>query len=66
MPGSSLVEERSPTSAELPAAVLSRDAKTVERIAAIAALLEGPSGQSVREEMGKWVIQFLPVGRLVP
>ena len=68
MPGSSLVEERlhQETPAELPAAVLSQDAKAAERIATFEALLEGPSGQSVREQMGHWVVQFLPVERLVP
>ena len=68
MPGSSLVEEPlhqgAPT--ELPTAVLSQDAKAAERVAAFEALLEGPSGQSVREQMGHWVVQFLPVERLVP
>ncbi|HVO80755.1 MAG TPA: AarF/UbiB family protein [Terriglobales bacterium] len=28
--------------------------------------MDGPSGPSVREEMGKWVVQYLPVERLVP
>ena len=68
MPGSSLVEESSPqrTPTDLPVSALSQDAKTAERIAAIEALLEGPTGQSVREQMGRWVVQFLPAERLVP
>ncbi|MBZ5599396.1 MAG: hypothetical protein LAO03_21405 [Acidobacteriia bacterium] len=66
MADSSLAEEWLQTPAELPAAALSQDAKTAERIAAIAALLDGPSGQPLREEMGQWVVQFLPVERLVP
>jgi ubiquinone biosynthesis protein len=66
MPGSSPVAERLPRPAEIPTSVSSPGTPDAERIAAITALLDGPSGPTVREEMGKWVLQFLPVERLVP
>jgi ubiquinone biosynthesis protein len=39
---------------------------TAERVAAIEALLQGPTGQMFRQDIGKWVLQFLPAEALVP
>ncbi|HYL16451.1 MAG TPA: AarF/UbiB family protein [Terriglobales bacterium] len=55
---------RQPTTAGLLSVLLCKD--TAERIAAIEALLQGPTGQTFRQEIGKWVLQFLPAEALVP
>ena len=46
--------------------VLSRERPATERIGAMQVLLDGPSGELVRAQMGNWVVQFLPVDDLVP
>jgi len=68
MPGSSLLEGylQGLAPQELQAAFFFERATTSERIAAIAALLETPSGQLLRDEMGKWIVQRLQVEYLVP
>jgi len=54
------------TPEQLQAAFFSTYTTSAERIAAIEALLRGPGGPFVREQMGRWVIQRLPVEDLVP
>jgi ubiquinone biosynthesis protein len=68
MPDSSLVDEQArPVSpAELLVKLLSENVGTSERIRMIEAELEGPAGQLFREQMSRWVIQFLPLDHLVP
>jgi len=68
MPGSSLLEGylQGLAPQELQAAFFFERATTSERIAAIEALLETPSGQLLRDEMGKWIVQRLQVEYLVP
>ncbi len=68
MPGSSFVEgylhQLAPR--ELQAALLPGDVSTSERIRAIDAVLRSPSGQLLRDQMGRWIVQFLRVEHLVP
>jgi ubiquinone biosynthesis protein len=54
------------TPEQLQAAFLSAHPTSSARIAAIEALLRGPAGRSVREQIGHWVIQRLPAEELVP
>jgi ubiquinone biosynthesis protein len=51
---------------ELLLSVFSRDAGVAERVRVIQAVLERPSSQGFREEMSRWVLQFVPVEALVP
>jgi ubiquinone biosynthesis protein len=37
-----------------------------ERATAVMALLQGPTNQAFRQEVGKWILQFLPAKALVP
>lgn len=46
--------------------VLSRDLPISDRISAMQALLEGPTQEVIRRQMGRWVVRFLPVEDLVP
>ena len=46
--------------------ILSREIPLPARIAAIQKLLDGPARELLRAQLGRWVVQFLPVEDLVP
>jgi len=46
--------------------VLSKNPASPERTKLIQDALEGPNGTALRDQMGEWVIQFLPLEHLVP
>jgi len=61
------VEQISPGAVMAPVIAAFMTAHTThERIDVLAAALEGTQGQQFREEMAEWVLQFLPVEKLVP
>jgi ubiquinone biosynthesis protein len=67
MPGSSLegcIGQLVPQ--ELHAVFFSKRTTTSERVNTIKALLQTPSGQLLRDELGKWIVQRLRVEYLVP
>lgn len=67
MPQPSLVTEKSrqPSPQELIVALLA-DITTAERLTRVESALDGPAGPAFRDEMGKWIVQFLPLEHLVP
>ncbi|HZU45347.1 MAG TPA: AarF/UbiB family protein [Terriglobales bacterium] len=67
MPSAANIELPQPTSvlqSVMPAFMTA--GSTAERIGIIEAALEGPQGQQFRDEMAGWVLQFLPIEKLVP
>ena len=46
--------------------LLTTNAGTEEKIKAVESVLDGPTGQAFRDQMAAWVLQFLPVQKLVP
>ena len=68
MPNTSLLEEpesKFPTG-EFLFRLLNGSASAEDRIKTIEAVLEGPNGRRLRDEMARWVLQFLPAEALVP
>lgn len=60
-------EEPRPLSpGELVLSLLASGGSKAERIKTIEKVLEASNGRAFRDEMGKWVIQFLPLEALVP
>src|SRR5690348_4589724 len=67
MRSAAILEEQQGTSPMQAAfALFSGPGDRETRIHGLEAILEGPQGQRFREEMAGWVLQFLPVDRLVP
>src|SRR5581483_4636551 len=67
MPDAAIIEEQHERSAmEAAFALFSGPGDSETRIHGLETILEGPQGQQFREEMAGWVLQFLPVDRLVP
>jgi ubiquinone biosynthesis protein len=67
MPSAEKIEQPTASSAlQSVFAAFMKAASTEERIDVIEAALESPDGQQFREEMAGWVLQFLPVEKLVP
>src|SRR5690349_3950002 len=59
-------EQPGPSPMQAAFALFSGPGDSETRIDGLEAILEGPQGQQFRDEMAEWVLQFLPVDRLVP
>lgn len=68
MPGPSPVEAYAPAFlvSQIPQIIFSKGADLSERVSAVVSVLQSRGGQFFREQMGKFVVQFLPVEDLVP
>ena len=67
MPSAATIEHPGKASVLQPVfAAFMKAVSTQERVDVIETALEGPNGQQFREEMAAWVLQFVPVEKLVP
>jgi len=66
MPGSSALQSLQSQPSELKSAFFAGGATVAERTRAVEAALRSPAGPMLRQAAGKWIVERLPIEKLVP